>query len=202
MALFKFPFISVLSCLLAVCSVASAFQPCPLLGPVFPAPTSLSTSPVILAALSDLNTALAQLVETGNSTSGPYPANDTTFSIGIFSGSPNDGPDPFFQYHHTSPALQNSTNGTHVADIDSIYRIGSISKLFTVYTMLVKLGEKYLDEPVIKFIPELADDARKNGAKDQIAHGQWQDMKLGDLASQLSGIGRDCKHIHQAQLDA
>ena len=43
-----------------------------------------------------------------------------------------------YQYHHTDALLASSTQGTNKLDADSIYRIGSISKLFTMYMMLIQ----------------------------------------------------------------
>lgn len=41
--------------------------------------------------------------------------------------------DPLFIYHLGAPALSNSTEGVASVDSDTIYRIGGIPKLFTVY---------------------------------------------------------------------
>ena len=174
---------------------AASFNPCPLLGPVYPAPTSLPSSPIIQSALSNLTDALNTFVATGNSSNGPYPpANITTWSIGMFSTSDNT-PDPFWQWHYTDPTVANSTAGVHKADIDSVYRIGSISKLFTVYSLLIEAGDGYWQEPVTKYVPELAAIAQgdpKEGVED-VTRIRWEDITLGDLANQLASLPRDCK---------
>ena len=173
---------------------AATFNACPLLGAVYPAPTSISTSSVIQSALSNLTDALDTLIATGNSTDGPFvAANITTWSIGMFSTS-DEFSDPFWQYHYTAPLVANSTAGVHKADMDSVYRVGSISKLFTVYSLLVQAGDGYWQDPVTKWVPELAAIAAgdaKEGVED-IARIRWEDVTLGDLANQLAGLPRDC----------
>ena len=180
---------------------AAAFNACPLLGAVYPAPTSIPNSSVIQSALSVIQSALSNLTDaldtliaTGNSTVGPYaPANITTWSIGMFSTS-DESSDPFWQYHFTAPSVANSTAGVHKADMDSVYRVGSISKLFTVYSLLVQAGDGYWQDPVTKWVPELAAIAAedpKEGIED-ISRIRWEDVTLGDLANQLAGLPRDC----------
>ena len=85
--------------------------------------------------------------------------------------------------------MANSTSGVHVVDENSIYRIGSISKMFTVYTFLLELGDGYWNQPVTKYVPELAAAAKD----DVITQVQWEDVTLGDLAGQMAGIDRECK---------
>ena len=40
-------------------------------------------------------------------------------------------------------------------DGDTVYRIASISKLLTVYTLLLEIGDKYWGRAITDFIPEL-----------------------------------------------
>ena len=174
---------------------AASFNPCPPLGPVYPAPTSLPSSPVIQSALSNLKDALDTLVTTGNSTNGPYPpANITTWSVGMFSTNDNSS-DPFWQYHYTAPTVANSTDGVHEANADSVYRVGSITKLFSVYSLIVAAGDGYWEEPVTNFVPELAAIAKGDPSEgvEDITRLRWEDVTVGDLANHLAGLPRDCK---------
>lgn len=184
---------TVLLCI--VPALAQLFQPCPLLGPVFPLPTSLANSPIMAAAFKNLTSILDLLVRTDNSTlHGVVAANETSFSIGFFSADSGESPSGMFQYHHTAAALRNSTRGVRVVDEDSIYRIGSISKVFTIYTLLLEIGDGYWNDPVTKHVPELAAvAAAEAGQNDTIRHVRWEDITLGELASQMAGIGRECK---------
>ena len=164
----------------------AAFQPCPLLGPDFPAPTSLSTSPTIQSALGNLTLTLNQIARTGNSSTGPAAPQPPSWSVAIFSINDSSS-DPFYQWHYTAPAVANSSAGVHAVDENSIYRVGSISKAFTVYTFLLELGDGYWNDAVSKYVPELA--AATGNVVTQV---QWDQVTLGDLAGQLAGIDRDC----------
>lgn len=74
----------------------------------------------------------------------------------------------------------------------SLYRIGSISKLFTVYTLLVNYGWEHWDDNITKYLPELQGAANLDDDT-SVAHADWSKITVGGLASQLSGIGRDCE---------
>lgn len=169
--------------------------PCPILGGDYPAPSNLSSSSTIQSAASNLTSLLNTTILTGNSTHGSVQLNNTSVSISIFSTS-DPVNNPFFEYHYTSPTLSNVTNGVKTVDSNSIYRIGSMSKLFTVYTFLAEVGDGHWNEPVTKYVPELAAAAKSQ--QDATVSVQWTDVTLGDLASQLSGIGRDCKHRYKS----
>lgn len=73
-----------------------------------------------------------------------------------------------------------------------MYRVGSLSKLLTVYTLLVEVGDENLDQPVTKYVPELA-GAAKEGS--EIDTTRWEDITIRALGSHLAGILRDCKSI-------
>lgn len=170
-----------------------SFSPCPLLGSAYPPPTSLSSAPVIQAALSNITNAFNSFVETGISPNGAYPANSTAFSVGVFSTNDNSS-DPFWQYHYTSPQVVNSTEGVTKVDENSIYRIGSITKLFSTYAFLVEAGDGYWEQPITKYIPEIAAASKgdpKEGDRD-VERFRWQDITMAQLAGQTSGLGRDC----------
>lgn len=169
--------------LLFVCSATSAFQNCPLLGPVFPRPTRLSSSLAFQNATVALQDAIDAAIAAGT-----IQTSNSSFSIEMFSAHEAD---PLFEFHKTSPGLADSP-GTKVVDSNSIYRIGSISKLFTVYLFLIEAGDVHFNEPVTKYIPELAAVADK-AEQDPISYVDWNHVTIGDLASQLAGVGRDCE---------
>ena len=168
--------------------------PCPLLGPDFLAPKNLPSSPVIRSALDSLTKLLNASLTSGITSHGQVQLNTTSFSISIFSTSDYPESSHLFQCHRSSPTLAKATSGVNTVDANSIYRIGSVSKLFTVYTFLVESGYTHWLDPVTKWVPELAAAAEANHEThwDSIDHVQWQDITLGDLASQMSGIRRDC----------
>ena len=72
-----------------------------------------------------------------------------------------------------------------MVDENSIFRIGSLSKLFTVYTFLIERGMRDWREPITKYVVELANAA--NNTTD------WRDITIEDLASHMAGIRLSCK---------
>ncbi|KAJ8129483.1 hypothetical protein O1611_g4147 [Lasiodiplodia mahajangana] len=125
----------------------------------------------------------------GHSDFGDFGANTSSISITLVS-TKDDEDMPFFDFHYSSPFLNHSTGGTDHVTKNSIYRIGSISKLFTAYTLLVGYGWESWDRPVTRYVPELRAAALSN-TRQPIEDAYWDEITIGDLASQLSGIGRD-----------
>ena len=176
---------------LSISSVGSALrlrssttlQICPLLGQQFPAPTSLATEPAFQTATKSLESKL-------NAALGSLPYNETTFSIGMFSTS-DEG--LVYQYHHTDPTVTHSKLGTNKVDANSIYRVGSMTKLLTVYSFLINQGGRLWTSPITDFVPELLDV--DNSTLESLGYStpRWAEIELGDIASQMAGLARDCK---------
>jgi hypothetical protein len=104
---------------------------CPILGPVFPASSSLYASDAVQSAIAAfpgiLQAALAN----------ELPDNLTTsFSINVFSGFEDQS---IFNFHYAAPVLNGSLPSGELNN-DTVYRIGSLSKLLTVYTFLDQVG--------------------------------------------------------------
>jgi hypothetical protein len=78
-------------------------------------------------------------VTTGETPYGPTSINSSTFSVSLFN-THNAG--LLYEYHFTGAAVGKSPIGVHKVDSDTIYRIGSQSKLLTVYAMLIKFGDR------------------------------------------------------------
>ena len=173
--------------LLGANSIASAQSnkpvACPLLGQQYLPPVDIASQSKFQQAAKGLDATLDGIVK-----SAPYKG--TTFSIGMFSTSEDD---LFYQYHHTGQAVADSKYGTNKADADSIYRIGSISKLLTVYLFLLNEGDVRWSDPISKHLPELLkykDDSWNAITPD------WDAITIGDIAGQMGGLARDCKLIH------
>ncbi|KAJ7588077.1 beta-lactamase/transpeptidase-like protein [Mycena floridula] len=166
----------------------SALQACPVLGSSFPVPKALSTSSTIQSAASNLTNAIQSAISAGITSHGALESNNTSFSIGIFT---TKSPDFLFEYHHSAPSLANSTSGLKSGiDADSVYRLGSMSKLMAVYTFLIEAGDLQWSDPITKYIPELkaAADATPADSLDAVS---WNDVTIGALASHQAGVGRD-----------
>lgn len=157
---------------------------CPLYGRTFPYPKNLANSTIVQNALANLTAVFEEGVKTGNSSYGPVnPAAVSAFQI----FSPDDEK-PLFEFYHDGTTLVNST-GVKTVDGESIFRMGSIGKLYTVYLFLAVLGDGYWDVPVTDVVPELRN--RTKGEENPVDFVQWEGITLGALASQQAGITRD-----------
>lgn len=142
--------------LIALLPLAQAY--CPPTGPVLP-PPSLSKCPGNLT--SGLRSALGDISE----------KTTATFSVQITSKDKT-----FFEYHHAGSGLAN-VSATDI-DGDSLYRLASVTKLFTVFSLLLQEGVN-LDEPAAKYVAEL----------DNVPGYEQTTLRM--LASQLGGVPRD-----------
>src|SRR5579863_9469706 len=78
------------------------------------------------------------------------------------------------------------------ADADTVYRIGSITKMFTALMLeqLVEAGKVHLSDPVEKYFPEI-----------KAVQGRFPDappITLVQLATHTSGLGREPDNPEQA----
>ncbi|KAI1365849.1 putative penicillin-binding protein [Xylaria arbuscula] len=160
-----------------------------LLGPIYPPPIGLSTSGNIESWSSGLMLSLSQVLQSGHSNFGDFEANTSSVSITILSTEEAEDTS-FFDFHYASPFLNASAGGTAQVTKNSIYRLGSISKLFTAYTLLVGYGWRIWDHAVTQYLPELR-GAVQPGYGNSIENVYWDGVTVGALASQLSGVGRD-----------
>jgi CubicO group peptidase (beta-lactamase class C family) len=114
-----------------------------------------------------------------------YGANNS-FSIQVFTSD-----EILYEHYHTAPTLPSLRQyGVSQVDENTVYRIGSITKIFTVYAFLLDAGQQYFGHPVTEFVPELAVQA-ENKAGNAITTTDWADVTIGDLASHLAGIASD-----------
>lgn len=153
---------------------------CPLQGQQWPSPTDLSREDLFQNATKTL-----QDIINANITTLPY--NESTFSIGMFSTT-DDG--LLWQYHHTDTSVNTSLRGTKEVDADSIYRIASISKIFTIYMWLINDGDRNFNAPITNFLPELSQYVKD---QDYYAAPSWEEITVNDLAMFLAGVARDCR---------
>jgi CubicO group peptidase (beta-lactamase class C family) len=150
---------------------------CSFLGPVFPSvEKGLNDSVAIRHAVAQLKDKIDKVVKQGT---------DTTFHIQAFSGT-----DKLFSYGYAPPSAADSlTSGT--LNENTVFRIGSVSKLITVYTLLAEVGMARLNDPITKWVPELAKSAKH--LPDRVQSPHWDEVTVGQLASHMSGIERNCK---------
>ncbi|KAJ5127440.1 hypothetical protein N7448_008219 [Penicillium atrosanguineum] len=162
------------------------------LGPTYPAPIDL-TSPhsLVPVAWKNLTNTFDSYLKhhlKNQDTIALEGVENITFSAGLFSI--HDPRAKKLQYHYTSQEILNATNGTHNVDGDSIYRIASATKLFTVYAGMLALTEEEWNRPLTEINKAFAAVAEQ-GDKDPIWHVQWDKITPWALASQSSGIPRE-----------
>ncbi|KAH0429791.1 beta-lactamase family protein [Colletotrichum camelliae] len=158
------------------------YQPCPLLRAYYPAPSIDKNSAEVKSFADQFTKLFDQLIQKGGSDDfGDITPNTTSFSVVLFSGSDESEDNPvFFEYHHTaSEAPEEST-----LDSDTIFPLGTLSQLFTVYAWLVEAGDEHWGTPITQFIPELGTASTGLAVK-------WDEITIGALAGQMSGLARD-----------
>jgi hypothetical protein len=171
--------------------LSAALPNCPLGGPEFPPPQRLSQHPKWKQALADVNSVF-DYIDVG----GTGGVDSLSYSVQVFSTNPGGG--ILGERHHTASNLAEDTPGVKHVDGDTVYRLGSVSKVFAVLAWLAELGDVHWNQPIIDFIPELASLSAQAASKpfDSVRQTAWEDVTIGSLASQVSGLGRDCMKFH------
>ncbi|KAG4432061.1 hypothetical protein IFR05_012456 [Cadophora sp. M221] len=164
-----------------------AFNTESFLGPVFPIPQNLPENPTIKTANQDFLTTITNALEAGSSIHGSFDNTSTAFSFEFYSTSTEE---PLFQYHYTPPILAGVEQGVKTVDRDTIYRIGSITKLLTVYIFLITGGDVHFNERVTNYIPELLVGVDEDEMSEDFVHRvAWEEVTIGSLASHMAGVG-------------
>jgi CubicO group peptidase (beta-lactamase class C family) len=158
-------------------------QICPPFTPNLPVSAPLAGSQAIADAIQNISAVINAVLSFGIISD-----NDTSFSVDVYSLHDEGS---LFTHHFSALNLQNATEGVTSVDSNTIYRIGSISKVFTVYTYLANVGDISWNQPITKYVPELAEAASSTGDDSDIDVFRWDDITLGSLASHLSGVSRD-----------
>ena len=155
-------------------AIGSCYAP----GPAFPIPklTAIQSEESLIDLKLDT---LVNDILTGKDAPEGWSTKNTSFAIQLTSNK-----ETLWQSYHTAPVLGNYTDSepTPVTG-DTVFRIASCSKVFTVYAVLLEAGIQ-LDDPITKYLPELA---KGDGETMPV---KWEEITIRSLASQLSGIGR------------
>jgi len=152
---------------LAILPFTTSLELCPPTGPALPPPVLPKADSFDVGPITD---ALTQLV---NDPDAPFNTSINSFSLTVTTLDEN-----IFQFHHTAEFI--SATGTSSVNGDTIYRIASVTKLFTVLSVLLQDGLN-IDDYVWQHVPELT------GFPD------YQNTTLRMLASHVSGVIRDGK---------
>ena len=168
--------LTVISALLAS-TLAIPTAECPPLGPMFPFDFDPLKSASMQKAISGFPKVIDSLF-----TLGAINRTHTTFSVDVFSTVTNQS---IYQYHHAAPGL-NGTLSAGRLDDETIYRIGSVSKLYTAYAILANQGSlDILDHPVTDYLPELGG----NDPADPLEKIVYEDVTIGALMAHQGGTG-------------
>ncbi|KAI0401665.1 beta-lactamase/transpeptidase-like protein [Xylaria palmicola] len=158
--------------------IATSPHECALAGPEFPSPSYLSNSPLLARAIAQFEKSLSGVQR-----------NDTVWAVALFSSKENK---TLYEHFYTPPI----DVGVPEVNRDSIFRIGSVSKVFSVWSFLKEVGDEHFNDPITKYVPELANLTCNKGVNSQglyndIDHVRWDEVTLGELASHAAGIPRD-----------
>ncbi|KAI8625975.1 beta-lactamase/transpeptidase-like protein [Xylariaceae sp. FL1651] len=149
---------------------------CPPLGRVVPAPTNPSSHGSVQTAIQTIAGEFQNLTATFNTT-----------GISIEVKSIHEA-GPMIELHYTPPILD--TTGTAAIDSQTIYRMGSISKIFAVLSVLTQ-GHMKMEDPITKYVPELLQLKSEASVINDITTVNWDQVTVGALTTHMGGIGTD-----------
>jgi CubicO group peptidase (beta-lactamase class C family) len=159
---------------------------CPLYGPLFPRPTNLLQSPIIESVGATLTDLFFRHIDNDTAVGSNY----FSYAVEVFTGSEDK---PLWSHYWTAPSLKESnTSGVTNVDTNTVFRIGSVTKIFTVLTFLATVGDGIWNDPLTKHLPEIEEIA-KSASGSPIFTPDWDEITVGSLASQTSGLIRDCR---------
>ncbi|KAK7951086.1 beta-lactamase/transpeptidase-like protein [Apiospora aurea] len=160
--------------------LALANPNCPIYGAEFPKPQRLAESAIWKSAMENLTATFNEVDTT---------AVNYSYTVQVFSTNP--GPPILFERFTTAQNLPSNTTGVKKVDVDTVFRIGSVTKIFTVLAFLAEMGDQYFNRPITEFIPELQDivNRRGNETVDELRTVKWEDITIEALLSQSSEAG-------------
>lgn len=141
----------------------------------FPPPEYDPEHPILRHALTSIHDSLTIAL-------GDPKYNSTSLSVEVTSSK-----ESLWEFHHTARVRNASRPDIPRVNGSALYRIASITKTFTVLGLLQQhaAGNISLDDSVQEYLTELK--GPQNGTL------PWKDITLRSLASQLSGIPRECR---------
>lgn len=167
------PSLSTTNTLLLFSTLVPLIAACPWLGPSVPPPNSHYLTQAWKDVQDNITSELSALMD----------SNAYSLSLQIVAASEQS---PLFEFYHkaTDHVFVGTDEGEELEG-ETVLRIGSETKMFTVYALLLECGFDCFNDPVTKYVPELLEE--------NFGNPSWNDITVGALAGQLSGIGRDCK---------
>ncbi|KAI0424707.1 beta-lactamase/transpeptidase-like protein [Xylaria sp. FL1042] len=172
----------ILAWLLIVQAISShAKQNCPFYGLGYPKPDNLTGNDAIDKAASALDSVFAEYIDNANNTG----SDRFSYSVQVFTANEET---PLWSHYWTAKNLETmNTTGVQKIDGDTVYRIGSLSKIFTMLTFLSEVGDSTWNDPIAKFVPEIAAMAVPGrDTSHSLTSPDWGSITIGALASQIS----------------
>ncbi|KAI1424634.1 beta-lactamase/transpeptidase-like protein [Xylaria sp. FL1777] len=157
--------------------LSHAKQNCPLYGLGYPKPDDLFGHQGIDDAANALDSVFEEYIDNANNTG----SDQFSYSVQVFAANEQM---PLWSHYWTAKNLETmDTTGVKKVDGDTVYRIGSLSKIFTMLTFLSEVGDSSWNEPITKFIPEIAVMAA-NGRDNShsLTTPDWGSITIGALA--------------------
>ncbi|OTA56263.1 beta-lactamase/transpeptidase-like protein [Hypoxylon sp. EC38] len=150
---------------------------CPLYGLGYPKPTNLLSQPGFQQAATTLDSVFAEYIDHANNTG----SDAYSYSVEVFSA---DEEDLLWSHHWTAPNLRSlKSPGVKTVDGDTVYRLGSVTKIYTVLTFLAEVGDTLWNEPITKYIPEIASMVVAGADNSHsISTPDWETITIGSLA--------------------
>lgn len=148
----------------------------PILGSTFPSDFDLTQTDAFLEGTESFPQLIEELFA-----SGAVNESETSFAIDVFSSVTNTS---IYHYYHSGSVNEEYLTAGELND-DTIFRVGSVSKLYTIYAILAQAGLDILRDPVTKYLPELSGNSRDAPLTKII----WEDITVGALAAHQAGTG-------------
>ncbi|OQE25597.1 hypothetical protein PENSTE_c006G07157 [Penicillium steckii] len=164
-----------------------ATEEVPLIGPSFISNFDPSNSKAIGNAKKAFPGLIDQLFE-----SGKLNRTELAFTIDVYSAATNDS---IFQYSHVGKSMEKTLTTGELND-NTIARIGSVTKMFTVYAIIAKAGMGIFSDPVTKYLPELKSTSNSS-TRSPLDGIDWDDITVGALAEQQAGTGGIMDYIDE-----
>jgi hypothetical protein len=122
-----------------------------LLGPIY-LPVNNFSSSAFQDAAKTVKSAIDDALATGNSTFSPFDNVTTSFAASVYDLNTGES---IWDYYWAGPELKGSLSKGALTE-DTIFRSGSLGKLFTVYTWLVDIGDDVWFDPITKYIVSIS----------------------------------------------
>ncbi|KFA68352.1 hypothetical protein S40285_02513 [Stachybotrys chlorohalonatus IBT 40285] len=107
---------------------------------------------------------------------------DLIFAVDVYSAATNES---IYSYYHVGEGQEAALTAGELGD-RTLGRLGSVTKMFTVYALLAQAGIGIFSQPVTDYLPELR---ALNQSADILTHIAWEEITVGSLASHQAGSG-------------